>query len=328
MSRPQVSIETITPVEAQLYLSKNFSTNRKATEASIARYTNQMRNGQWYLSTDAIAIDPSGELVNGQHRLQAVVRSGKAGEFIVIRDFPKQNIKCLDQGKKRMMHERITIEGMPMTGKECAIIRNAFSNYNSFTLGTSVFTDLRHDAFVVKEFTRHSKFLKILFELGYLRQTVPGFFVIGALYILLEIDYRLNKYADTRYEYMTEKYSFPALTRALQFLELSTTGTLEHTGTFKSARDLSAKTLYDAHRESKYKNKHWAGFEQLNITLSAASNFAQERKTHVMSRTKTLPFQPLTQYKSANDVLMHTLEENENFIPTDTILLICKILTE
>lgn len=287
-----------------------------------------MKNDQWYLSTDAIAIDPDGELVNGQHRLQAVVRSGKPAEFIVVRNFPKQNVKCLDQGKKRMMHERITIEGLPMTQKECSVIRNAFSKYTTSTLGTSILTDLRFDSFVVKQFERHAKFLKILTELGYFKQSVPGFFSVAALYILLEIDYRLDKYKDTRFDYITEKYSFPGLTRALQFLELATTGTLEHMGTYSSARDLSAKALYDSYREHKYKGGHWSSFEHFNITMSAASNFVQERKTHVMSKTKSSPFQALTNYKPSNDVLMHTLEDNENYIPADTILLICRVLTE
>ena len=74
-----------------------------------------MKSGHWYLSTDAIAFTEQGELVNGQHRLRAIVDSQTDQAFIVIRNFVRDDVKCLDLGRKRMMHERITIGGVAIS---------------------------------------------------------------------------------------------------------------------------------------------------------------------------------------------------------------------
>lgn len=314
MLHPELSIETITPEKAERYLARNFSDNRKSTDATIMRYANQMKNNEWYLSTDAIAITEEGELVNGQHRLQAVVKSGVAVDFVIFKNYPRKNVRCLDIGKKRMMHERITIEGVPMSVNECSIIRNCFTSYKSGGLGSQLFSDLRHDTFVVTEFKKHNLFLRLLSDLGYARHGVPNFFSVAALFILLDIDHKINKYKDTRYDYIGEQYSFPALTRALQFLELCTTGNLEHTGIYKGSRDGAAKALYDSHQKRKHEGKYWAAFDQLNLTLSAASNFAQERRVSVLNKTKSLPFQPLNTYRASNDILSTTISANEPYL--------------
>ena len=327
LSLPEISIELITPEQAQRLLERNFSDNRKATQATVTRYANQMKLGQWYLSTDAIAISSDGELVNGQHRLQALVRSGQSCEFIFVKNFPREHVKCLDIGKKRQMHERITIEGVPMTIQECSIIRNAFSSYSSSTLGAITYSELRHDSFVSDEFKRHSKFLQFLAELGYIKNGVPNFFAVGALYVFTEIDHRLTKYKDnSRYEYITDNYSFPALTRSLQFLELVNTGTLEHSGSFKSSRDIAAKALYDSYRDRKAKGKYWSGFDQLNHTLSAASNFANERGIRILNKTKTLPFTLLSKCRPANEAFVDTLQDNEEYLTEKQLIAAHRVL--
>ena len=290
-----------------------------------------MKNDQWYLSTDAIAITPEGELVNGQHRLHAVVKSGISVDFVVFRNYPKQNVKCLDVGKKRMMHERITIEGTPITISECSIIRNCFSSYKSNSLGSVLLSDLRHDAGVVKEFKKHNVFLRVLADLGFVRNGIPNFFAVAALYVLLDIDHKHNKYKDSiRYGYISGQYSYPALVRALQFMEIVTTGNLEFTGTYKSDRDGAAKALYDTYQKRKYEGKYWAGFDQLNITLSAASNFANEKRVNVIVKTKALPFDLLNSYRESNTLIVETLHDDAATacLPEEHVLALIKAVDE
>ena len=45
-----------------------------------------MRNGLWELNGAAIVIDEFGNLIDGQHRLSAVVESGTTQQFVVVRN--------------------------------------------------------------------------------------------------------------------------------------------------------------------------------------------------------------------------------------------------
>ena len=67
------SLEFITPEKAQFYLEKNFENNRKISRNNLEELKREMRNSRFILSDSAICFDTDGTLVNGQHRLMAVV---------------------------------------------------------------------------------------------------------------------------------------------------------------------------------------------------------------------------------------------------------------
>jgi hypothetical protein len=47
-------------------------------------YAQQMRSGEWRFTGDTIKVNKSGGLMDGQHRLQAVIRSGWSGMQLVV----------------------------------------------------------------------------------------------------------------------------------------------------------------------------------------------------------------------------------------------------
>ena len=128
-SNVKISIETIDKRKALEYLDKNFKFNRAITRRSIENYANQMRNGDWVLSWDAIAFNTKGELINGQHRLSGLIEANTSCEFFVIRDLPHKTAQYSDNGRKRTQSERITIAGTPMHSKSCSAIKNAFTDF-------------------------------------------------------------------------------------------------------------------------------------------------------------------------------------------------------
>ncbi len=77
----------ITPEIAQDMLQYN-NCNRSLSRNTIAKYARMMKQGEWYLSHQAIAFgeDENGKqiLVDGQHRLAAVVQSGIPVKTTVI----------------------------------------------------------------------------------------------------------------------------------------------------------------------------------------------------------------------------------------------------
>ena len=112
-----VSLEFIDPLLAERYLAANFEDNRNTTEKALQELTSEMRSGRFTLSDSAICFDVEGDLVNGQHRLQAIIRSKTIQPLVVIRNLPDESKLILDVGRIRKMNDRITISGTPITIK-------------------------------------------------------------------------------------------------------------------------------------------------------------------------------------------------------------------
>lgn len=107
----ETRIESITPELAKKYLSLNKG-NRNLTNKRVNFYVNQMKKGNWKLSPQGIAFDKSGNLLDGQHRLSAVVKSGITIDFVVSRGFDRDVFKVLDTGKIRSAGDVFSIEGI------------------------------------------------------------------------------------------------------------------------------------------------------------------------------------------------------------------------
>jgi hypothetical protein len=79
--------EYITPHRAQSYLERN-KTNRKVSWAAVAALAYDMATGAFLTTEQGIAFDIHGGLVDGQHRLHAIIRSGKAQTMRVTFNAP------------------------------------------------------------------------------------------------------------------------------------------------------------------------------------------------------------------------------------------------
>jgi hypothetical protein len=79
----------INPEMAQEMLNNN-TCNRPISKTTVSKYANMMKKGEWYLSHQAIAFTQEENnkliLVDGQHRLAAVIQSGIAVKFSVVYD--------------------------------------------------------------------------------------------------------------------------------------------------------------------------------------------------------------------------------------------------
>lgn len=79
--------ETISPDIAAKYLLKN-SVNRNLTKSTILALIRDMQSGKWELTEQGIAFDEGGSLVDGQHRLTAIVESRVSVRVRVTRNAP------------------------------------------------------------------------------------------------------------------------------------------------------------------------------------------------------------------------------------------------
>ena len=70
-------VELVTPEMARRWLSDN-AHNRKINVERVAELCQKMQDGTWREKGAAIEVTDTGHLLNGQHRLTAIVQCGKS----------------------------------------------------------------------------------------------------------------------------------------------------------------------------------------------------------------------------------------------------------
>ena len=115
-------IRTITPADAIALLEQN-KINRALNKAAVNRYAAMMARGEWHVGNDAICIGEDGLLLNGQHRLNAVVLSETSQRFLVRIDVAHDDLKAMDQGNKRVGADIATLLGHQMSRAQMKALR-------------------------------------------------------------------------------------------------------------------------------------------------------------------------------------------------------------
>lgn len=105
--------ETITPEKARMYLNTNKDGNRKLSTKAVIELARAIRDGKWQLTHQGIAFDAKGRLIDGQHRLNAVIFARKPVEMMVARgvDSSKNNLYTIDTGIKRSVSNILDMGG-------------------------------------------------------------------------------------------------------------------------------------------------------------------------------------------------------------------------
>lgn len=112
----------ITPEEAETLLRENnFSGQRRVREETVKRYAKAMADGRWTPGTQLASCECEGQLVlvNGQHRLSAVVAHGAPVEFQILvnkvshwRQISEQYARHDCDAKKRSFGDVLRAAGM------------------------------------------------------------------------------------------------------------------------------------------------------------------------------------------------------------------------
>jgi len=77
-------VETITPEIAKTMLGENVN-NRRISRDNVNLFAREIRNGEWRFNGEAIKFGKDGRLLDGQHRLLAVIAADKPLTTLVIR---------------------------------------------------------------------------------------------------------------------------------------------------------------------------------------------------------------------------------------------------
>lgn len=118
---PMAEIVRITPALAFALLEGNTG-NRKLRPGKVALYADFMRAGKFLLNGEAICISSDGEMLNGQHRLTAIVESGCTIETVVVFGLDPAVKDTYDTGTKRSYSDNLHIHGLANTSQLASTI--------------------------------------------------------------------------------------------------------------------------------------------------------------------------------------------------------------
>lgn len=104
------SIMRITPDDASDMLTCNRK-NRKIDKRNVFLLRNAITQGEWYMNGEAIIFSSDGDLLNGQHRLHAIIAAGVSVDVFVVRGVDAESFKTLDSGRVRRAGEVLAMDG-------------------------------------------------------------------------------------------------------------------------------------------------------------------------------------------------------------------------
>ncbi len=106
----QSGVYTITPEDARVLLESN-DHNRKVQQNVIDNYARDMKEGRWRQNGEAISFSTSGRLLNGQHRLQAIIQANVPVDIQINHNVDEDAFYSIDTGRKRSAADVLSLMG-------------------------------------------------------------------------------------------------------------------------------------------------------------------------------------------------------------------------
>lgn len=138
----QSTIMEINAELAQQFLLKERSpeagvkgTNRKFGMNTVREYAEAMKRGEWVLTHQGIGFNEQDEMIDGGHRLRAVIladadQPGIKVKFMVTTGMPAEAMLAMDIGRRRVPSDFLAMEGETNVTALGSIIRLAYCYIN------------------------------------------------------------------------------------------------------------------------------------------------------------------------------------------------------
>ena len=105
-----VELTLVTPKLAENYLRFN-NKNRKLSTSNLRFLVNEMKSDRFIENGEAIVFDKNGYLKDGQHRLGAILKSGKSFFIPIVRGVNPIAMGTYDTGKNRSSGDVLELNG-------------------------------------------------------------------------------------------------------------------------------------------------------------------------------------------------------------------------
>jgi hypothetical protein len=100
--------------------------NRPLSRTVVRAFADAMSRGDWMVTHQGIAFDVNGALVDGQHRLAAVIEADVSVEMTVFTEVDDGTFDVLDTGKRRNAADVLAIEGEKSSSLLAAMVRTVW----------------------------------------------------------------------------------------------------------------------------------------------------------------------------------------------------------
>lgn len=122
--KPKASLVDVTPAQAAKWLELN-GKNRPRRQRVVDVYARDMSTGAWQMTGEPVKFGLDGSLLDGQHRLAAVVQSGVTVPMLVIRGLAADSQEVMDSGAKRTAGDALNLRGHTNTMRLSSVARLA-----------------------------------------------------------------------------------------------------------------------------------------------------------------------------------------------------------
>ena len=196
MSKTTTTIETITPAIAKKLLYGN-TNNRPVNPGNLAFLVKQIKSGDFHLTGETIKVANTGRLIDGQHRLMAIVESGISVKTTIVRGLEENVFKYIDTGRPRQAGDVLAIEGCGEYHLTAAAIKFImhFKNgkYSSAAGQSAKGKEKLSNSDVIDFYHKHVTQLKnsVDFARKVKNKVIPGSQIVGLHYIFKAKDFNL-----------------------------------------------------------------------------------------------------------------------------------------
>ncbi|MFM9702126.1 hypothetical protein [Streptomyces galilaeus] len=105
-----MQVVDVSPQLAAQWLTRNTS-NRPLSKSTVQQLAGQIQRGEWQLTHQGIAFDEDDILIDGQHRLAAIVKAGVTVPLTVTHGVPRTAFTVMDTGRKRTGRDALALAG-------------------------------------------------------------------------------------------------------------------------------------------------------------------------------------------------------------------------
>lgn len=100
----------VTPIMAERFLLRN-TNNRKVRHPHVLNLAEAMKRGDFVFNGDTIVFDEKGDLLDGQHRLMAVVESNTTQKFLIVYNVSRDVQDTKDRNEGRTVSDALSQAG-------------------------------------------------------------------------------------------------------------------------------------------------------------------------------------------------------------------------
>jgi hypothetical protein len=116
------SVERITPAQAERYLERN-TNNRNIRPKHLDKLASDIVEGRWHMNGSSIVFNGDGTLLDGQHRLSAIVKAGVPVDMVVVRGVSKAAMATIDANITRKASDVAALRGYVNTNQLIGTVR-------------------------------------------------------------------------------------------------------------------------------------------------------------------------------------------------------------